>query len=175
MCFACLPAQRRINLMEVTEIYVGRGGGVGWMNVGTLMWDQSLSSESTIFLLLCAGMQSICWKTQSSCKLIEGGDFLTVTLIKNKLLFEKTVHHPGTVLFQNYGTHAYSLTYFLKFSDGCQNRALVKYRLLNFTPNCLYYSLGTLKKHQEFSLVLLNVTQMHHTLIEYHYLDTVVK
>lgn len=107
--------------------------------------------------------------------MIEGGDFLTVTLIKNKLLFEKTVHHPGTVLFQNYGTRAYSLTYFLKFSDGCQNRALVKYRLLNFTPNCLYYSLGTLKKHQEFSLVLLNVTHMHHTLIEYHCLDTVVK
>lgn len=53
--------------------------------------------------------------------MIEGGDFLTVTLIKNKLLFEKTVHHPGTVLFPDYGTHAYSLTYFLKFSDGCQN------------------------------------------------------
>lgn len=135
-------------------------GRFGWMNVGTLMWDQSLSSASTIFLLLCAGMQSIYWKTQPSCKLIEGGDFLTVTLIKNKLLFEKTVHHPGTVLFPNYGTHAYSLTYFWKFSDGCQNRVLMKYRLLNFTPNCLYYSLGTFKKHQEWSLVLLNVTQI---------------
>lgn len=104
--------------------------------------------------------------------MIEGGDFLTVTLIKNKLLFEKTVHHPGTVLFPNYGTHAYYLTYFVKFSDGCPNRALMKYILLNFTPNGLYYSLGTLKKHQEFSLVLLNVTQTHQChLTEYHCLD----
>lgn len=64
--------------------------------------------------------------------MIEGGDFLTVTLIKNKLLFEKTVHHPGTVLFPNYGTHPYSLTYFLKFSDGCQNRAFYEVQITKF-------------------------------------------
>lgn len=58
-------------------------------------------------------MQSICRKTQPSRKLIEGGDFLTVTPTKSKRLFEKTVHHRGAVWFPNQGARSF-LNIFLK-------------------------------------------------------------
>lgn len=101
--------------------FMWAGGLDGWMNVGTLMWDQGLSSASTISLLPCWHAERLL-KTQPSCKLIEGGDFLTVTATKNKLLFEKTVDHPATFVPKLRRTRLYSW----KFSDACQNESATR-------------------------------------------------
>lgn len=155
MCFPSLLAQWRITLTEVTEIYVGRG--IGWMNADTLMWDQGLSSASAISLLLCAGMHSICWETQPSCKLIESGDFLTVTLTKNKPLIEKTVDHPGTFFFFFFWITRIFFN-ILKFSDGkllLYMWSTQYYIWIVIVINCLYCALGVLKKKYNVTEYLL--------------------